>query len=478
MLRRPIVALMLLLSALWTAAGAAEAPSVEDAQAALHKAVDFFRTQVSAHGGYLWRYADDLALREGEGKADDQTAWVQPPGTPSIGEAYLDVYELTGDAYYLEAARETAHALVRGQLRSGGWDYRIFLGESGRARHAYRVDGGGSGSNVSTLDDDTTQAALRFLMRADRALGFADESIHAAARYGLEALLAAQYPNGAWPQRFSGPPDPAKHPVKPASYPESWPRVFPKEDYASFYTFNDNLIQDVVETMFLATEVYGEERFRAAAERAGEFILLAQMPDPQPGWAQQYNHDMHPAWARRFEPPAVTGGESQGVMRTLLYLYRRTGNPRYLEPLPRAIEYYRASLLPDGRLARFYELETNKPLYFTKEYELTYSSDDMPTHYAFIVGSGLDAIEAEFEALKAAGPPRLEAPPRPEAPTMTADLARRARAAIDALDERGAWVQAGPLRYHDAEGQTGRVIDCQTFADNVRTLARFIAAAR
>ena len=51
--------------------------------------------------------------------------------------------------------------------------------------------------------------------------------------------------------------------------------------------------------------------------------------------------------------------------------------------MPPALAYLKKSLLPDGRLARFYELKTNKPLYFTKTYELTYDDSDMPTHYSF-----------------------------------------------------------------------------------------------
>ena len=92
-------------------------------------------------------------------------------------------------------------------------------------------------------------------------------------------------------------------------------------------------------------------------------------------------------------------------MSTLILLYRRTAGSsqdaeKFLEPLPRALAYFRRSLLDDGRLARFYELETNRPLYFTKQYELTYSPDDMPTHYAFIVSSRLDRIEKELNQVR------------------------------------------------------------------------------
>ena len=60
---------------------------------ALKKAVTFFREKVSAEGGYLWRYSEDLSLREGEEKATATQAWLQPPGTPAVGEAFLAAYE-------------------------------------------------------------------------------------------------------------------------------------------------------------------------------------------------------------------------------------------------------------------------------------------------------------------------------------------------------------------------------------------------
>ncbi len=296
-------------------APAGQAALKEQATQALRRATGFFRSEVSTEGGYLWRYSEDLTLREGEGKANDTVIWVQPPGTPSIGMVYLAAYEATGDSYYLDAARAAAYALVRGQLRSGGWDYRIEFDPKRRQRYAYRVDSRKEGGrNVSTMDDDNTQSAIRLLMHVDQALDFKDAKIHEAAEFALSTLLEVQYPNGAWPQRFTAAPDPAKFPVRKAGYPDSWSWTFPNRDYKSFYTFNDNTIADTITTMLEAFDIYGDARYRTAAEKAGDFIILAQMPEPQPAWAQQYDADMHPSWARKFEPPAVTGGESQGVM--------------------------------------------------------------------------------------------------------------------------------------------------------------------
>lgn len=473
---RPFLSAALLLALAPPPVWADDAPLREQAAAGLRRAVEFFRGRVATEGGYLWRYSDDLARREGENKATATQVWVQPPGTPAVGLAYLGAYEATGDPYYLEAVREVAHALVRGQLRSGGWDYLIEFDPKLRKAHAYRADGGAGGRNVTTLDDDTTQAALRLLMRADIALGQKDPAVHEAAAFALDSLLKAQYPNGAWPQRYDAFPEPAKFPVKKAGYPESWPREYPKKDYRGYYTFNDNSIADVIDVMFEATRHYGDAKYRAAAERAGGFILLAQMPDPQPGWAQQYDADMHPAWARKFEPPAVTGGESQGVMLTLLRLYRETGDKKYLEPIPRALDYYRRSLLPDGRLARFYELRTNKPLYFTKDYRLIYDDSDLPTHYAFKVGSRLDTIARQYEQAKAAPPAGAKKSERSRGPSSAG--AAEVKAVLAALDAQGRWAEAGRLRTHGPDDPTRRVIDVRTFLRNVGILASYLAAAK
>jgi hypothetical protein len=468
---------VLLLSCLRSAAEAQ--PTHAQAVEAMHKGVTFFREHASAGGGYVYRLSADLSKREGEGVVTPTIAWIEPPGTPAVGMAYLEAYRLTGDPLLLEAAVETGMALVRGQLESGGWDNMIEFDPDRRSRFSYRIDGNPDRKTQTTFDDNKSQSALRFLMHLDRQLDGENEPIAEAVRYAQEAFLKAQYPNGAWPQRYREFPDAEDFPVKQASYPDDWPREFPSRQYGGYYTLNDNTISDLIDTMLEAYDLYEDERFLASAREGGDFFLLAQMPDPQPGWCQQYNLEMQPAWARKFEPPAITGGESQGVMQTLLRLYQRTGDRKYLQPIPRALEYYQNSLLEDGRLARFYELKTNRPLYFTLDYELTYSDDSMPTHYAFKVGSRLDRIARDYE--------RLAALPADELKPRTASLSRRpgrltdslrnqARRVIDQLDERGAWVEKGSLRYHK-DDDTSEVITSETFVRNLRVLAEFIGAS-
>jgi hypothetical protein len=456
----------------------------DEASEALDRAITFFHDHCAKHGGYVWRYSRDLALSEGEGETDATMVWVQPPGTPSVGEALLDAYEATGNERYREFAKEAAKALVRGQLQSGGWHYSIEFDPAERPRFGYRdnqefrpSDRRRNRTNITTLDDDTTQAALSFLMRIDKALAFEDQAIGEAAEFALEALLAAQYPNGGWKQNWDRYPEPKsldEFPIIAASYPGEWSRQW-LNDWRGVYYLNDDVAGDMLRTMLEAWKTYGDDRYLQSARRTGDFLLLAQMPDPQPAWAQQYDARMHPVWDRKFEPPAISGQESQFAIRALFSLYNATGDAKYLEPIPRALAYLKASELPDGRLARFYELNTNRPLYFYREeevYTLTYDADRLPTHYAFIVSSRVERLADEFERLRSDGPQPSSSPSR----ASRSRFAREVREAIDALDARGAWVDEGNMRGFNSASPEG-VIESQTFIRNVRLLAQYLKAA-
>jgi len=303
-----------------------------DVERALRKTAEFYWKKVSTQGGYHYYYAEDLSYGRSEHGEGPTQIEVQREATPVVGLAYLRAWEATGDRFYLDAARAAAESLILGQHCSGGWDYIIEFDPEKRKQYPYRADNNcgvaNGGRHYTTLDDNVTQAAARLMMRVDRELKFEDKKLHEAVLFALDQLIKAQYPNGAWPQRYYQLADPAKFPVKKASYPDSWSRKWPGPDYRFLYTFNDNTISDLIDMFFEAWRIYGDERYRRAAEKGGGFILLAQMPEPQPAWAQQYDTEMRPAWARVFEPPSVTGGESQGVIRTLFVLYRETGDKK------------------------------------------------------------------------------------------------------------------------------------------------------
>ena len=164
----------------------------QDATQALRKAAAFYHDRVASHGGYVYYYSEDLQQRWGEGEATSDTIFVQPPGTPTVGMAFLRAYEATGDKFFLDAAQEAAEALVYGQLQSGGWTQTIHFGPAKRLGK-YRRGHGGSWNN-SSLDDGQTQAALQMLMLADRALKSQHADIHEAVTFGLASLLGRTIP--------------------------------------------------------------------------------------------------------------------------------------------------------------------------------------------------------------------------------------------------------------------------------------------
>ncbi len=442
---------------------------------AMKRATTFFRSHIAEHGGYLWDYSLDLKERAGENKATPSQIWIQPPGTPSVGEAFLRAYKATGQKEFLDAAVDAGHALTWGQLATGGWDYLVdFDATKSKAWHYRRdVEAGDKARDkrkcITVFDDDTSQSALRFLMQLDTTLKGADPEIRRAVDYALDHFIEAQYPNGAWPQRYWARHDPNEFPVRKATYPETWSRQYPKAPYAHYYTFNDSTIADCIEMMLMAHQLYGKPEYLASARKGGDFILLAQMPEPQPVWAQQYNPKMEPAWARKFEPPSVTAGESISAMKSLKVLFEKTGDARYLEPLPRALAWYKRSRLPDGKWARFYELKTNKPLYFVKDtYVLTYDGGNTPTHYCFKADWNPAALEKWYEKVTQAPRDQWHA----KAKTL-AEHARR-RAAVDpgtvektlrSLDDQGRWVVSG------------KRIRTQTFISNMRVLSDYLAGA-
>jgi uncharacterized protein YyaL (SSP411 family) len=241
------------------------------------------------------------------------------------------------------------------------------------------------------------------------------------------------------------------------------------------YTLNDNVPGYVAETLIEAYRVYGDDKYITALRRLGDFLILAQMPEPQPAWAQQYNYEMKPIWARKFEPPAISGDESQETIETLMRIYRITGDRKYLEPVPGALAYLKRSLLPDGRLTRFYELKTNRPLYMSRRgdvYSLTYSDSNLPSHYGWKIDSHLSRIETRYNRL-------LTNADQTTSAASSADSSHRVRRIISDLDAQGRWLSI----YDGATGQpkfklNTPYIASAAFSRNIEMLSDYLDATQ
>jgi PelA/Pel-15E family pectate lyase len=478
---------------LFTGTALSAAPLEAQAAAALAKATAFMRS-IAAEGGYLWRYSADLKDRAGESAATPTQIWIQPPGTPAMGEAFLRAYEATRDARYLDAALATGNALAIGQLESGGWDYVVDFDPKQAVKWYRRSDAGkltpaeiAKRKNLTIFDDNTTQSALRFLNALADAAKDSKDPRAAAVRmtrdYGLKKLIEAQYPNGGWPQRWDGKPHDAKtHPVKKAAFPQDYPREHPKVSYYGHYTLNDGAQRDCVQTLIDAHRRTGRTEYLAAAKRGAEFFLLAQLPEPQPIWAQQYNENLEPAWARAFEPPCASAGESAGAMRALVDFYLEFNDRRYLEALPPAFAWFQRSSIGPNRWARMYELRTNKPIYGDRDgkiyYRLADISKERQTGYSWESDYGMAKITKYYEEVKAADREKWLASktPKPMSPAKKAERAAKlepeVKKIIAALDAQGRWLTKGQIEKRD--WKFGDRIETDVFIEHAEKLAEYL----
>ncbi|MHC4216471.1 MAG: pectate lyase [Planctomycetota bacterium] len=490
---------------------ASEVPTKQEAFGAMRKAAEFYVTKVATEAGYQSGYTEQV-----DGQIVGRGPQTVQHATPGVGMACLEAWEASGDRYFLKAAQSAAHGMLKGQMCSGGWDERVTeLDPVKRKDYRFRSDCGCPATedwivdyyepnqtgdkqieprrNMTNNDNNITQSVIRMLMRVDRALNFEDTELHEGVIHALDYFVLAQFPIGAWPRNYEKLGDPERYPVMPASYPATWSRTWTRPKFYSYYNLNDDCTMNVMDVMLEAARIYDEPKYLNSAENAGAFLLLAQMPDPQPAWAQQYNLQMNPSWARSMEPPAISGRESISVLYALLALYRETGKQKYIQPVPRALDYLKKCAFErNGRrvLSRFYELKTNRSLYITpgspSVRKITYSSEKIKRGYSFFTSADpLDRIEEEYKQLIAAEPETLRRPEklmslkpfthRPGPELSREELTEKVRAAISSLDERGAWLvplAAGQKTTEPVE----RRISSGTFARNMKLLSNYLVA--
>ncbi len=299
----------------------------EEAEAALRKGSTFFHS-INSHGGYVYNVTPDLSLRWGEGPKDADTVEVQPPGTPAVGLSFLRAYQATGDKQALDAAKDAAYALIRGQNKYGGWDHTINFDDLS--------------NETVRFDDNQSQSAVSFLMALDQEID--DRRLRTGTKRAVDMMISTQLDNGGWPHK----------------YPE-------QGNYHDYATFNDGGINDCIRVMIEAYQYYGDdEAIEKSLRKVARFMMISQLPPPQPGWAQQYNEFLQPAWARTFEPASVCPSATIKNIDTLIDLYLALGDDTLLEPIPDSLRWLRDIRMENGKWARFVEIGTNKALYYDR----------------------------------------------------------------------------------------------------------------
>jgi len=383
-------AFLALLVLLAPPAKAPASPTRQEVVSAMRTAADFMMAKLSYRGGFVWKTTPDGSLRYGELRARDSMIWVEPPGTPTVGMALLEAYKATGDTIYLDHAKTVANALVWGQRPEGGWNYFIDFEVDGLTDYYDEYFSKRWGweehtkfSDNSTFDDEVTQSATLFLLRLYDTTQ--DPAYRTPLFDALDLILESQYPNGAWPQRY---------PLR--------------NDYTSAYTFNDGAIFNNIMVLLEAYDRLGRPAYLEAARRGMDFFIISQLPSPQAGWAQQYGRDMKPTRGRKFELATVSAGQTADNISDLFTIYKASGDARYLDPIPAALEWLDASAVgPDGLYTYFYETETNRPIYARKPtiedhvatFVPTYDSEDAyPYGHRFTLN--VAGLRQEYERLR------------------------------------------------------------------------------
>ena len=330
----------------------------EQAKASLKKGTVFFQT-THTHGGYVYYVTPDLSLRWGEGLKDAKTIEVQPPGTPAVGQASLRAYKATGDKQALAAAKDAANALIRGQNKHGGWDHTIDFADL-------------SNETVNFYDNQS-QSAISFLMTLNQEIK--DSPLAAATKRALDMMITTQLSNGGWPHMY------------PA-----------QGNYHDYATFNDGGINDCIGVMIEAYKYSNNDKpIEKSLRKAARFMMISQQPPQQPGWAQQYNEFLQPAWARTFEPASLCPAVTIRNIETLIDLYVALGDKTLLEPIPDALRWLRDIRLPNGKWARFVEIGTNKALYYDRGRIRVNSMEEL--HPERRTGYGYETnLESQIEA--------------------------------------------------------------------------------
>ena len=283
------------------------------------------------------------------------------------------VLKQTSDWYASPEARTAADAVLSYQSKFGAWpkNTNLLIPATPELLTGIEKDG-----KANTIDNNATTVPMEFLALVYQ--GNHDTKYRDAVERGIAYLLASQYPNGGFPQFF---------PLR--------------KGYYSHISYNDGAMVNTLETLrdvstgeapyaFVGRDL--RTQTAEAVQRGIDCILKTQIKqDGQlTAWCAQHDeHTLEPAWARKYEPPSLSGGETVGIIRFLMAI--PDPSPAIIAAVDSAVAWLRQVELKGVRLAqvrqadgrteriitpdpnapplwaRFYELGTNRPLYLDRD---------------------------------------------------------------------------------------------------------------
>ena len=348
------------------------------------------RKQQAAWKDYLARSVRQMQADRASLQAELKAAGLAEPLTPPNGFTGRNMPLTKPAEWYGSAeARHVADIIVSFQTPAGGWGKNLNVADHVRKRGESYAPNNLSRylapddfdtprdphwNYVGTLDNDATTTELQFLARVATAVDAKDNVPYRGSFLrGLDYLLAAQFPNGGWPQ------------------------VWPLEGgYHDAITFNDSAVTNTLELLEAVAGgegpfafVPGRLRKRAGASvaRGLECVLATQIVESghRTVWAQQHDaFTLQPVAGRNYEPPAQCSSESADLLLFLMRLPKPS--PAMIGAIHAAAAWFQKTAIHDkaygrgpdgGRLtpasggkpiwARFYEIGTGRPIFADRD---------------------------------------------------------------------------------------------------------------
>ncbi len=247
----------------------------------------------------------------------------------------------------------------------------------------------------TTFDNSTTYTHIEYLARVYTITK--TEKYKDGCLKGIAFTLSAQYPNGGWPQYFP---------------------LEDKDNYSRRITYNDGAFIGIMGTLckirnndpdFYFVNDDLRKEVSLAYDKGVQCILNTQIISNGrlTAWCQQHNEtDLSPASARAFEPPAICNGESAGI--TLFLMNIDHPSQQIIKSVQSAVKWFRDSKIYHIRIktnpappersrwktstidrvvvtdslappiwTRYYELNTEKPLFSDRNSKLLYSLSEV-----------------------------------------------------------------------------------------------------
>lgn len=275
--------------------------------------------------------------------------------------------------YSSDQAKTIADNIISWQGEFGGWPKNTDT--------SWEPYAGTQKKPKGTFDNGATTGEIYFLAHIYKVTH--NEQYLNSINKAFNLIIKSQYPTGGWPQRY------------PAG-----------NQYHRYITFNDGAM---VRLMFLLKDIAQSDDFkfydkqqRTAAQQAYdkgiECILNCQIKvdGKLTAWCAQHDEiTLEPRPARTFEPTSISGGESAGIVDLLTDI--KHPDRRVAQAIEGAVEWYRKSAIENVGFskddfgdkitvfdqdaptcwARFYEIETNRPIFLGRDSVIHYSFNEI-----------------------------------------------------------------------------------------------------